>query len=270
MFKNIVLDSLFSYKGCISSRYYRAMLLVVLSCFALSVFPVLHENIIRPNNSYISFLEKNPLHYFYQFILLYCPIVLSIKRARAQSYSPAVGWIGGVFIYLLFWSLKHLLYLAFYSPSSQGLYIACGIFSVLGLLSIFVLSLHCPYDEQNEVYDGYYGFSVVTYVFKVFNTVIIFSVARTFLGIVNLSRSLGYYALVAVALAYVSYLLWCMCRRAVDAAISRWWVTGFVAAFIALEVIYNYSYSNLVMFFIECVLFGRLILIALPTRERGF
>jgi len=257
---NKVADALFNFKGGITSRDYRAMLILLLA-YTGTIFVF---RLFRISQS-----VDNIFRLVSVFIIFYGSFAISIKRIRAKKLPIALGWIAGAITYLFFLlyinGFEFFLLSSFSSSYFTPLTVACVILIVVAGL----LSITCEYDSEHTEYDTFGEYTPVTYLFKLFNFSIIIAVIRMFLTFVTDYRS-SIILDIAFAIVCLGILMYYAYRRAEDAAISFWWYVGAVLLLVLSYVAYVYTDLPVFIYIAQAIMMLRIVFIALPSAKREF
>lgn len=276
MFSNKIIDTLFWYKGEINERSYRAMLILILIFVNTSLLPLIQALLVRPEtgigHSFMTY-TSNPLFCFYMFLMLYSTFVISIKRARAKSLPPALGWIIGFFTYLTFWMwskfLAYLIESSTFRSFEYSIIIPATIVIVfIGIIIMIYMGRKCDYDYENDSFEEEMRFSGITYLLKIWNVGLIAAGVRIILSFAGEQSNFVKISSLILGLLYVGLLLSYAFRRASDANVSYLWIILALPSIIILEVIYYYTGSTYATFMVECIFFMRFVLIILPSADK--
>lgn len=296
MINNYLFRLLFDYRGKISHREYVAGFVLILMCISFGLSNNSIDSLLSAINRYdsniiLTILLQNsfPISIPFNFIALYIALNLSIKRCRAISFSPLIGVVMGLVIYLLLptiftsINIKQGMRAIHYGleGSTNIYFIVASCILLVATLIIFRISYnrYNDYDYSKDEEHEQYQFDSIRCLFYIGSFCIYLIAANILLkylvmsGMISETRFLFF----ATSIINIIFFFYICIRRAKDAGINIVIMIATIIGFILLlgGIIYlsfedrshAEIYSIILSILVVVYQVGFLIFIGLPSKK---
>lgn len=264
LFSNTILNNIFDFRGTLSSRAYKAALILIMVFFNLQQIPILQSYIKTLNFSVFSYSNSifGIFYTMYSFITIYAIFAVNIKRVRAKSLPISIGWITGAIMSLalvginILWQLQ---YLYRYGSEIKAYLIAILGLVLLSIAAIIYLSQKTENDKKLTLLKE---FSPESYLFILFNASLLFTILRVIFYL-----TINEVIFTAIAgFIYIVLLIYFSYNRAKDAQVNIVWLICAWVALVLFETLFILTGYTIFVFIVDCISLLHVVLIVLPSK----